>query len=174
MRAAICIAGSFLALTWAATALAAHGSAPAGATPAGWLSTTCTAITTLQHGVEGRWGGTAAVKSRAALIALLDRDAADADVVLAATTRAPAGVPNGAAIAAALHDRAMVLRRYIVSTRATAKRGNVASVTQAARTGVLARSKAAGAAFVHLEGLYPSPALAAAIDQAPSCALVHG
>jgi hypothetical protein len=174
MRAALTIACSVLALTWAATALAAHGSAPAGAASSGWLATTCTAISSLQHGVDGRWGGTAAIKSRAALIAKLDRDAADADVVLAATTRAPAGVPNGKAIAAALRDRAMVLRRYAASTRAAAKRGNVAAVALAARTGMRLRSDATGAAFVHLEGLYPSPALAAAIDQAPSCALVHG
>jgi hypothetical protein len=174
MRLVLTIACSLLALTWAATALAAHGSAPAGATPAGWLATTCTAITTLQHGVARRWGGTAAIKSRAALIAQLDRDAADADGVLAATTRAPAGVPNGVTIAAALRNRATVLRRYAASTRAAAKRGNVAAVALAARTGMQRRSDATGAAFVHLEGLYPSPALAAAIDQAPSCALVHG
>jgi hypothetical protein len=174
MRAALTIACTLLALTWAATALAAHGSARAGTTPASWLTTTCTAITTLQHGVDGRWGGKAAVKNRAALIGLLDRDAADAEGVLAATTRAPAGVPNGVAIATALRGPATALRRYAVSARAIAKRGNVAAVALAARTGMQRRSNAAGAAFVHAEGLYPSPAFTAAIDQAPSCALVHG
>jgi hypothetical protein len=174
MRAALCIACTFLGLLWAATALAAHSSASAGATPGSWLGTACSAITTLQHGVDGRWGGTAAAKSRAALIARLDRDAADANGVLAATTRAPAGVPNGVAIAAALRQPAVALTKYIATTRALAKRGNVAAVALGAHTAMQRDSDAAGAAFVHVEGLYPSPALAAAIDQAPSCALVHG
>jgi hypothetical protein len=174
MRAAVVIACSFVALLWAATALAAHSSARAGASPASWLTATCSAISSLQHGVDGRWGGTPAVKSRAALLARLDRDAADADAVVAATTRAPAGVPNGSAIAAALRGPAATLNRYIASTRAQAKRGNVAAVTLAARAGMQRHSDATGAAFVHVEGLYPSSALRAAIDQAPSCALVHG
>ncbi len=174
MRTAFCIACSLVALLWAATALAAHSPARAGATPASWLTTTCSAISSLQHGVDGRWGGTAAVKSRAALLARLDRDAADADAVVAATTHAPAGVPNGTAIAAALRAPATTLARFIGSTRTQARRGNVAAVELAARVGMQRHSDATGAAFVHVEGLYPSTALAAAINQAPSCALVHG
>jgi hypothetical protein len=173
MRAALCIACSLVGLLWAATALAAHSKAPSGANPAGWLGTTCSAISSLQHGVDGRWGGTA-VKSRAALLARLDRDAADANAVVAATTRAPAGVPNGTAIAAALRQPAVVLTRYIASTRALAKRGNVKAIALAASTAMQQHSDATGAAFVHVEGLYPSSVLRAAIDQAPSCALVHG
>jgi hypothetical protein len=174
MRTALCIACAFLGLLWAATALAAHSSASAGAAPGSWLGTTCSAISSLQHGVDGRWGGSAAVKSRAALLARLDRDAADANGVVDATTRAPAGVPNGPAISAALRQPAVALAKYIASTRALAKRGNVTAIALAARAALQRRSDAAGAAFVHVEGLYPSPALRAAIDQAPSCALVHG
>ncbi len=174
MRAALCIACSLVGLLWAATALAAHSPAQSGATPASWLGTACSAISSLQHGVDGRWGGTAAVKSRAALLARLDRDAADADGVVAATTRAPAGVPNGTSIAAALRQPAAALKKYIASTRALAKRGDVTAIALAARTAMQQRSDATGAAFVHVEGLYPSSVLRAAIDQAPSCALVHG
>src|SRR5262249_52186686 len=150
-RAALCIGCALLALLWAATALAAHRPVRAEATPASWLTATCSAITTLQHGVDGRWGGTAPVKSRAALLARLDRDAADADGVAAATTHAPAGVPNGAAIAAALHAPAVTLRRYIASIRAQAKHGNIAATALAAKTGLQRRSDATGAAFVHVE-----------------------
>jgi hypothetical protein len=50
----------------------------------------------------------------------------------------------------------------------------VTTIALAARTALQRQSDAAGAAFVHVESLYPSSALRAAIDQAPSCALVHG
>ena len=173
MRSLCCTATSLLFLTWAVTALAAHDPARTGETPAAWLATTCSALSALQHGVAERWSGPAPA-DRSSLVAALARDAADADGVLLATSRALPGVPHGAAIASSLHARAAVLQRYIATTRAAARTQGVAATTVAARTGLQARSKQLGAAFVHLERSYPSTELASAINQAPSCALVHG
>jgi hypothetical protein len=174
VRALCGTAASLLFLTWAVTALAAHEPARAGGTPAIWLTTTCAAISTLQHGVAERWGGPGSASTRSALAARLVRDAADADGVLLATSRALPGVPHGAAIAAGLHGRAAALGRYIATTRSAARTRGVAATATAARAGLQLRSRQLGAAFIHLERSYPSTELASTINQAPSCALVHG
>jgi hypothetical protein len=174
VRTLCCTAASLLFLTWAVTALAAHEPARVGGTPAIWLATTCAAISTLQHGVAERWGGTTPPARRSSLTANLARDAADADSVLLATSRELPGVPHGAAIAASIHARAAALRRYIATARSAARVGDVAATAAAARAGLQMRSTQLGVAFIHLERSYPSTELASAINQAPSCALVHG
>jgi hypothetical protein len=155
-----CLAFLVVTLSWAAAAPIAHASTPA--TPQSWLAATCGAISALQHHSER------ATTSRATLKALLGMSTVDGKTLLAATGSAPRALPHGDAIAALLHGQAATFLRYVAAHRSS-------GTTNAALARALAaRTKAIGATFVHLARSYPSTELDAAIDQSPTCALVHG
>ena len=142
-----CLGLLVIALSWAAAAPVAHASTPA--TPQSWLAGTCSAISALQHHSER------ATTSRAILTA-------DGKTLLAATSSAPSALPHGNAIASLLHAQAASFLRYVAAHRSSST------------AALAARTKSIGASFVHIARLYPSAELDSAIDQSPTCALVHG
>jgi hypothetical protein len=175
LRVQIFVVVLVLVMSWAATALAAHEpSRSSGPGAPSWLSATCGALSTLQHGVAERWSSRPPAKTRGALLARLDADVNETKAVLAATGRELPQVPHGAAVAATLHGGALSLSKYLEQQRALARRADPHAAEEATTTALQARVKRLGAAFVHLELAYPSVALASAIDQTPNCALVHG
>ncbi len=165
---------ALIAWALAGAALLAGTAGAATVQPVTWATQTCTSLSTWQHTLARR---TAALgqnhpatthRQLLATLALLRTDGAELGktIDLAGTPAVPQGPAIQATIKQSIAVFNLALARDIQRAASLSVSAEVATITT--------QSKAVGSAFIHLGTTYHQPLLDQAIDQVPSCALVHG
>lgn len=164
----VCLVGA----AFAAGRSASPASSVTGNAPIVWMNSTCGSIKLLEFDALAGQAQLVATPTRSGLTSLLTRLDSDAARVGTATAKPLPAIAQGGAIATLLHANAAGIRSYVDGRRTALSHKSLAIATTT--SALAARSRALGAAFIHLDASYPSPQLTATIDQAPLCALVHG